>query len=138
MKKLALPTDGASLRLYIISVFALLQSLKFYDFLTIRAAANPKLAWFLLKWFFFDTCFIYVLPYLNIPWLKFRRSAQLLQIAFVLMLNWGLSFGWDVIRDSGLSVGVVWAGMVRGIAILSITLIISVLQQRAGNNRNLR
>jgi hypothetical protein len=113
MKKLALPTDGPALRLYIISVFAILQALKSSDFIALRASSNPGLTWFLLKWFFLDTCFIYTLPYLNIPWLRFRRSSQLLQIAFVLILNWGLSFGWEVIRDSGLTVGIVWTGILR-------------------------
>ena len=113
MKTFALPTDGPNLRLYIISLLGLLQGLKVYDFLMIRAIANPALGWFLLKWFFLDTCFIYALPYLNIPWLRFRRSSQLLQIAFVLFLNWGLSYGWEVLRDSGLSVGVIWTGILR-------------------------
>ena len=113
MKTLALPTDGPALRLYIISLFVLLQGLKCYDFITIRAVANPGLMWFLTKWFFLDTCFIYVLPYLNIPWLKFRRSSQLLQIAFALLLNWGLSFGWEVFRDSGLTFGLIWRGIWR-------------------------
>src|SRR5271156_1109420 len=116
MKTFALPTDGPALRLYVMSLFVFLQSLKAYDFFSIRAATNPHLTWFLLKWFVLDTCFIYVLPYLNIPWLKFRRSSQLLQFAFVLVLNWGLSFGWEMVRDSGLSVGLVWTGILRSIA----------------------
>jgi len=116
MKTFALPTDGPALRLYVMSLFVFLQSLKAYDFFSIRAATNPHLTWFLLKWFVLDNCFIYVLPYLNIPWLKFRRSSQLLQFAFVLVLNWGLSFGWEMVRDSGLSVGLVWTGILRSIA----------------------
>jgi len=115
MKTFALPTDGPALRLYVMSLFVFLQSLKAYDFVSIRAATNPNLTWFLLKWFVLDTCFIYVLPYLNIPWLKFRRPSQLLQFAFVLLLNWGLSFGWEMVGDSGLSVGLVWTGILRSI-----------------------
>ena len=113
MKTFALPTDGPNRRLYIISLLALLQGLKIYDLLAMRAASNPKLSWFLFKWFFLDTCFIYALPYLNIPWLRFRRSSQLLQIMFVLILNWGLSFGWEVVKDSGLSLGIIWSGILR-------------------------
>jgi len=116
MKKVAVSTDAPALRFYIISLFALLQGVKSYDFIALRASSNPQLAWFLLKWVFLDTCFIYVLPFLNIPWLRFRRSSQLLQIAFVLILNWSLSFGWEVVRDSGLSVGIIWTGVLRSIA----------------------
>lgn len=137
MKTLALPTDGPALRLYIISLFALLQGLKCYDFITIRAVANPGLMWFLTKWFFLDTCFIYVLPYLNIPWLKFRRSSQLLQIAFVLLLNWGLSFGWEVFRDSGLTFGLIWRGIWRRSAVRKKKFDLSVLQQGTGRHGNL-
>src|SRR5208282_2642979 len=92
---------------------ALLQGLKSYDFISLRASQSPKLASFLLKWFLLDTCFIYALPYLDIPWLRFRRSSQLLQIAFVLVLNWTLSFGWEVIRDSGLSLGVISSALFK-------------------------
>jgi hypothetical protein len=113
MKTFDIPADGPNRRLYIISLLIFLQALKVADFLALRAVSDPKLGWFLLKWFFLDTCFIYALPYLNIPWLRFRRSSQLLQIMFVLILNWGLSFGWGFIRDSGLSVGVVWTAIFR-------------------------
>jgi hypothetical protein len=129
MKTFALPTDGPALRLYVMSVFVFLQSLKAYDFVSIRAATNPNLTWFLLKWFVLDTGFIYLLPYLNIPWLKFRRSSQLLQFAFVLLLNWGLSFGWEMVGDSGLSVGLVWTGILR-----SITLFIFVFGMKANSS----
>jgi len=129
MKTFALPTDGPALRLYIMSLFVILQSLKANDFVSIRAATNPNLAWFLLKWFVLDTGFIYLLPYLNIPWLKFRRSSQLLQFAFVLLLNWGLSFGWEMVGDSGLSVGLVWTGILR-----SITLFIFVFGMKANSS----
>ena len=113
MKTFSLPTDGPALRLYVISLVALLQGLKAYDFVALRASSDPLLAWFLIKWFVLDTCFIYALPYLNVPWLRFRRSSQLLQIAFVLVLNWTLSFGWEVIRDSGLSVSVVSSAILK-------------------------
>src|SRR5271155_4342594 len=113
MKTFSLPTDGPALRLYVISLVALLQGLKAYHFIALRASSDPTLAWFLVKWFCLDTCFIYALPYLDIPWLRFRRSSQLLQIAFVLVLNWMLSFGWDVIRDSGLSVSVVSSALLK-------------------------
>lgn len=113
MKTFALPVDGPNRRLYIICVLVLLQGLKVADFLALRVASDPTLGWFLLKWFFLDTCFLYALPYLNIPWLRFRRSSQLLQIMFVLILNWGLSFGWEFIRNSGLTVGVIWTAIFR-------------------------
>lgn len=132
MKTLALPTDGPALRLYILSVFVLLQGLKSYDFISLRASSNPKLTWFLLKWFFFDSCFIYVLPYLNIPWLRFRRSAQLGQIALVLILNWGLSFGWEVVRDSGLSFGIIWTALLQSISGLSCVLMLVFYNKELG------
>ena len=113
MKTFALPTDPPARRLYAFSLFALLQGLKAYDFLALRASSDPSLAWFLIKWFSLDTCFVYALPYLDIPWLRFRRSSQLLQIAFVLVLNWTLSFGWEVMRDSGLSIGVVSSALFK-------------------------
>ena len=114
MKTFAIPTDGPALRLYVFSLFALLQALKCYDFISIRAVTNPKLTTFLLKWSFVDSCFIYILPYLNVPWLRFRRSVRVLQIAGVLLLNWGLSFGWEVFKDSGFGVGLIWSALVRG------------------------
>jgi hypothetical protein len=114
MKTVALSTDGPSRRLWALALLAGLQAIKLYDFYTIRAAANPQLATFLVKWLVFETCYIYVLPYFNIPWLQFRRSSQLLQIAFVLILNWGLSFGWEVVRDSGIGLGSIWAGVLKG------------------------
>lgn len=113
MKTFALRADPPARRLYAFSLFALLQGLKAYDFLALRASSNPSLAWFLTKWFLLDTCFIYALPYLDIPWLRFRRSSQLLQIAFVLVLNWTLSFGWEVVRDSGLSLGVISSALFK-------------------------
>jgi hypothetical protein len=115
MKTVALPTDGPARRLFALALLAGLQAIKLYDFYTIRAAANPPLTTFLLKWLFAETCYIYVLPYFDIPWLKFRRSTQLLQIAFVLILNWGLSFGWEVVRDSGIGLGSIWAGVLKGV-----------------------
>jgi hypothetical protein len=123
MKTLSVPTDGPSLRLYVISLFTLLQALKFYDFVTLRAATEPQLFKFLAKWFVLDAVFVSVLPFLNIPWLKFRRSSQVLQIAFVFVLNWGLSFGWDVIRDSGLSIGTIWAGLLKSMSLCFLTLV---------------
>ena len=114
MKTLAIPTDGPALRLYVLSLFALLQALKCYDFISVRAVADPKLTTFLLKWSFFDCCFIYILPYLNIPWLQFKRSSRLLQVAGVLLLNWGLSFGWEVFKETGFGIGTVWAALLRG------------------------
>src|SRR5271154_524269 len=114
MKTVAIPDDAPARRFYILSGFALLQGLKFYDFLVIRSVSDPQLSTFLLKWFFLDGLFVFVLPLLNIPWLKFRRSSQLLQIAAVLVLNWGLSFGWEAVRDSGLTFGVIWTGIVKG------------------------
>jgi hypothetical protein len=113
MKTVALPADGPARRAYAFALLAALQAVKIYDFYTIRAAANPRLTYFLLKWLFWESCYIYVLPYFNIPWLKFRRSSQLLQIAFVLILNWGLSFGWEAIRDSGIGLGTIWAGVLK-------------------------
>lgn len=133
MKTLALPTDGASLRLYVISLFTVLQALKFYEFVTLRAATDPQLLKFLAKWFVLDILFVSVLPFLNIPWLKFRRSSQVLQIAFVFVLNWGLSYGWDVIRDSGLSVGTIGAGLLKSMSLPFPD--ISILQQGAGDHR---
>jgi hypothetical protein len=127
MKTVALPSDGPARRFYAISLFAGLQAIKLYDFLTIRVSANPQLTWFLLKWFFWDSCYIYILPYFNVPWLKFRRSSQLLQIAFVLVLNWGLSFGWEVVRDSGLSLATVWAGILRSMLLWGVMLMSSIL-----------
>jgi len=115
MKTLAIPTDGPALRFYALSIFALLQGIKCYDFLSIRAVTNPSLSTFLLKWTFFDSLFISVLPYLDIPWLRFRRSSRLLQVAGVLLLNWGLSFGWEVFKESGFGIGMIWAALLRGI-----------------------
>jgi hypothetical protein len=123
MKTLTLPTDGASLRFYVISLFALLQALKFYEFILLRASTDPKLFWFLGKWSLLEGVFVFVLPYLNIPWLRFRRTSQVLQLAFVLCLNWGLSFGWEVIRDSGLSVGSIWAAVLKSAISLMVELI---------------
>ena len=113
MKTLAIPSDGPALRLYAMSVFALLQGLKAYDFIWLRASSDPALTWFLMKWFFLDAAFIYALPFLDIPWLRFRRSSQLLQIAGVLLLNWALSFGWDVLCESGLTVGALWSALFK-------------------------
>ena len=113
MKAFSLRSDGPALRRYAISFFALLQGVKVYDFLWLRASSDPGLAWFLTKWFCLDTGFIFALPYLHIPWLRFRRSSQLLQIAFVLVLNWSLSFGWEIFRDSGLSVSVVLSALIK-------------------------
>jgi hypothetical protein len=116
MKTVTISRDGPALRFYILSVFALLQGLKAYDFLALRAVSDPQLAQFLVKWSIFDTCFVYLLPYLQIPWLRFRRSLVLLQILGVLGLNWGLSFGWEIWRDSGFGVGILWTALFKGMA----------------------
>jgi hypothetical protein len=114
MKTFVIPADGPALRLYVLSLFAVLQAIKCYDFISVRAVTNPQLSIFLMKWSFFDSLFVYILPYLNIPWLQFRRSSRLLQIAGVLVLNWALSFGWEVFKESGFGVGMLWAALVRG------------------------
>jgi hypothetical protein len=114
MKSLAISLDGPALRFYILSLFALLQGLKSYDFLALRAVSNPQLAQFLVKWSLLDACVVYLLPYLGIPWLRFRRPLVLMQILAVLGVNWALSFGWEILRDSGFGVAMVWTGLVKG------------------------
>lgn len=113
MKTVALAADGPARRLYAISLFAVLQALKLYDFLDLRTSNTPALTWFCVKWICLDSVFVYVLPYLNVPWLRFRRSVQLLQIVVVVALNWGLSYGWELVMDSGLTVGLAWATLVK-------------------------
>ena len=114
MKTLALAADGPARRLYALSLFAVLQALKLYDFLDLRTSSSPALTWFCAKWICLDSVFVYVLPHLNIPWLRFRRPVQLLQIVMVFGLNWGLSFGWEIVMDSGLTLGLVWSALVKG------------------------
>lgn len=123
MKTLALPADGPARRLYVISLFTILQSLKLYDILALHASSKPSPFLFCLKWVCIDSVFVYVLPYLNIPWLRFRRSVQILQFAMVLVLNWGISYGWDIVLDSGLTLGVVWSALLRGCPLLCSWLI---------------
>lgn len=80
-------------RLLILIFFLILQFYKLYDLIVLKSGANVSSSLFnsrfgfILKYFIFDSLFIYLLPILRVPKLYFNKSIVMIQILTMLLLN---------------------------------------------------
>ncbi|CCL98085.1 uncharacterized protein FIBRA_00079 [Fibroporia radiculosa] len=84
--------DVPSQRLYILSLGALLQAIKAFDFLQYSFFSNSDQGSYGKKWFLVDLIFCTCLARLRIPRLRYSKSVVVLQVIFLWILD-GLLFG---------------------------------------------
>lgn len=83
--------DAPTQRFYATSLFIFLQALKFYDYIQLYGAPPSSETIFAIKWIGIDAAYLLLVPKLKIPWLSFRLTTAMLQIAIISILNICLS-----------------------------------------------
>jgi nucleoporin POM152 len=81
-------------RLYIISLFVLLQAWKLYDLILSSSSLSS------LKHSILDVVFLLGLPYLRIPKLEYDQKTKYSAAAVVCFLNWLAFGGWRLVSSS--------------------------------------
>lgn len=100
--------DGPTQRLYAVSAFLLVQSLKLADFVfAVASISEPDdegdVNWRLVKWLVIDTVLLMALQWLRIPRLALGLKAVWLARLSLFLLDWVLFGRWEARRSTSLN-----------------------------------
>ncbi|KAF2641491.1 nucleoporin Pom152 [Massarina eburnea CBS 473.64] len=83
--------DPAQQRLYVTAFYVALLAWKLYDWYLL-GLEDTESFWMCLKWNFIDSCFIFGVPLLDIPWMQWSNQASILVFAMHVFFDYMLMF----------------------------------------------